>query len=143
MEYLPALDLDSLAATVLARARQDPDAIAVEDGDRRLTYRELELASASIAAALQGRGVGEEEVVGVCLHRSWRAVAAFLGIVRAGAAYLPIGASYPARRKRDLLELAGARLLLTDAERDFELPMVRSRKEIGTSTTSYPAWIVR
>ena len=122
MKYLPALDLDSIAATVLARARQDPDAIAIEDCERCLTYRELDRASGSIAASLQVRGVAEEEVVGVCLQRSWQAVAAFLGVVRAGAAYLPIGASYPAQRKRDLLELAGARLLLTDAGRDFELP---------------------
>lgn len=122
MELTSALGLDSIASIVLARAAEQPDAVAVEDGNRHLTYRELDAASAAIAAELQARGVAEEEVVGVCLHRSWRAVAAFLGVVRAGAAYLPIGASYPLQRKRDLLEPAGARLVLTDAERDFELP---------------------
>ncbi|HEX5988588.1 MAG TPA: amino acid adenylation domain-containing protein [Solirubrobacterales bacterium] len=122
MESIPALDLTSVAEIVLARTERRPEAIAVEDAERRLTYGELESASAGIAAELRARGVAEEEVVGVCLERSWRAVAAFLGVVRAGAAYLPIGAAYPAQRKRDLLELAGARLVLTDADREFELP---------------------
>jgi amino acid adenylation domain-containing protein len=122
LEPVPALDLDSISGIVLARAQEHPDAVAVEGGDRCLTYGELDSASAAIATALQARGVAEEEVVAVCLHRSWRAVAAFLWIVRAGAAYLPIGAAYPLQRKRDLLDLAGARLLLTDSDRDFELP---------------------
>jgi amino acid adenylation domain-containing protein len=122
LESHPVLDLGSLGSTVRDRAAERPDAVAVEDAECRLTYAELDRASAGVAAGLQARGVGEEEAVGVCLERSWRAVVAFLGIVRAGAAYLPIGASYPRQRKQDLLELAGAQMVLTDGDRDFELP---------------------
>jgi amino acid adenylation domain-containing protein len=122
VEPTSALELDSLAGIVRARAAERPDAVAVEDGERRLTYRELDRASAAVAAGLRGRGVEEGEVVGVCLHRSWRAICAFLGVVRSGAAYLPIGAAYPARRKRDLIEIGGARLVLTDTGEDLELP---------------------
>jgi amino acid adenylation domain-containing protein len=122
VESIPALDLVSLGSVFRDRAEERPDAVAVEDSERSLTYAELDRASAGVAAELRARGVAEEEVVGVCLERSWRAVVAFLGVVRAGGAYLPLGAAYPRQRKRDLLELAGTRLVLTDADRDFELP---------------------
>jgi amino acid adenylation domain-containing protein len=120
----PRLDVTtaSIAELVAERAAAAPDAVAVEDGDRSLTYRELEQASAGVAAALRERGVEDEEVIGVCLPRSWRAVCAFLGVIRAGAAYVPISPDYPARRKQQLLELADARCVLTDAGAVAGLP---------------------
>jgi amino acid adenylation domain-containing protein len=112
----------SIAELVLERAAVAPDAVAVEDGDRSLTYRELERASAGVAATLRERGIEDEEVVGVCLPRSWRAVCAFLGVIRAGAAYVPISPDHPARRKAQLLELADARRVLTDEGAVADLP---------------------
>lgn len=135
MKHPPALDLASLAGLVLGRAAEQPDAVAVEDGERCLTYAELERASAGVAAGLRAEGVAEEEVVGVCLERSWRAVVAFLGVVRAGGAYLPIGAAYPRQRKQDLLELADARVVLTDADRDFELPRAKTLLDVAELST--------
>jgi amino acid adenylation domain-containing protein len=126
LRELPALDLASLAAIVRERAAEQPSAVAVEDGERSLTYAELDRAAAAVAAGLRDRGVEEGEVVGVCLRRSWRAIVALLGVVRSGAAYLPIGAAYPERRKRDLIGIAGARFVLTD--RDVE-EMVRNGGE--------------
>ncbi|MFL5832747.1 MAG: amino acid adenylation domain-containing protein [Solirubrobacterales bacterium] len=122
MEYVPALEPASLGSIVSARAAERPDAVAIEDGERRLTYAQLDRESAAVAAALRARGVEDGEVVGVCLHRSWRAIVAFLGVVRSGAAYLPIGAAYPPRRKRELIGIGGARIVLTDAAEDLELP---------------------
>ena len=103
----------SLAELVAARAAEQPGAIAVEDGERRLTYAELDLAATSVAAGLRAAGVGDQEVVGVCLPRSWQAVCAFVGVVRAGAAYVPVVPTHPAERRRALLELAGANTVLT------------------------------
>ncbi|MGN6815255.1 MAG: amino acid adenylation domain-containing protein, partial [Solirubrobacterales bacterium] len=117
-----AVALDSIADLVREHAAACPDAVAIEDGGRQLTYAELDRASAAVAGELESHRVAEEEVVGVCLERSWRAICAFLGVVRAGAAYLPIGPDYPARRKRELLDLAGAKLVLTDFENDPGLP---------------------
>jgi amino acid adenylation domain-containing protein len=113
---------DSLAGLVAARMAERPDAIAVEDGERRLTYAELDATSARIAAGLRVAGVEDEEVVGVCLPRSWRAVCSFLGVLRAGAAYLPIVPTHPPERRRSLLELAGARTVLADEGGDDGLP---------------------
>ena len=112
----------SLAGIVAARAAEQPDAIAIEDGEVRLSYAELDAAAANIAAGLRAGGVGDQEVVGVCLPRSWQAVCAFVGAVRAGAAYVPISSTHPAERQRAVLELAGAVTVLTGAGHDGGLP---------------------
>ena len=111
-----------LAGIVAVRAAERPGAIAVEDGERRLTYAELDAAAANVAAGLLAAGVGDQEVVGVCLPRSWQAVCALLGVVRAGAAYVPISPAYPAGRQRTLLELTGARFVLSGRDHDRGLP---------------------
>jgi amino acid adenylation domain-containing protein len=122
LELAPSLDLDSVAGMVLGHAARQPDAIAIEDGERHLTYRELDEASAAVAAGLKRAGVGDKEPVGVCLPRSWQAIVAFLGVLRAGAAYVPTSPAYPSERLRGTLELAGARFALTGAEHGGGLP---------------------
>jgi amino acid adenylation domain-containing protein len=126
---VPPLDL-SLAAVVASHARERPEATAVEDGAARLTYAELDAAGAAVAAALRREGIEAGEPVGVCLPRSWQAICAFLGIVRAGAAYVPISPDYPPQRQRTLLELAGARRALSGAGRDQGLPAELPRLDL-------------
>ncbi|GLF99156.1 non-ribosomal peptide synthetase [Streptomyces yaizuensis] len=75
-----------------------PDAIAVVCGDTSLTYRELDRRSDRVAAGLLRRGVGPESVVAVTLPRTPELVVALLGVVKAGAAYLPVDPGYPAER---------------------------------------------
>ncbi len=108
---------------------EQPDAVALEDSEQRLTYAELDAASAAIAGGLRAEGVDPdtEEVVGVCLPRSWQAVCAFLGVLRAGGAYLPIDPEHPTQRARELLELAGARLVLSGDGHDAGLPQATQR----------------
>jgi amino acid adenylation domain-containing protein len=96
----------SLAGIVSEKAAQTPDAIAVEDGDERLTYADLEARSAAVAAGLAARGIGPGDLVAVCLPRSWRFVCAVVGVVRAGAAYVPLSAESPPQRLRTLIDLA-------------------------------------
>ncbi len=117
----------SLAGLVAARAAEQPRAIAVEDGERQLTYAELDSAAAAVAEGLRAAGVGDQEVVGVCLPRSWQAVCAFVGVVRAGAAYVPVVPTHPAERQRTLLELAGADTVLTGTGHDAGLPPAARR----------------
>jgi amino acid adenylation domain-containing protein len=120
----------SIVAAIAALAEEQPDAIAVDAGRERLTYAELDAASAAIAAGLRAAGCGEDEVVGVCLPRSWQAICAFVGVVRAGAAYVPVGSDQPPLRKRALLELAGARFAITDRERVEGLPATVDRLDV-------------
>jgi amino acid adenylation domain-containing protein len=104
----------SLFQLVADQASARPDAIAVEEGEERLTYAELIAAAEAVAAGLLAAGSGPEDVVGVELCRGRRAVCAYLGIVRAGAGYMPLNPSHPRQRRQKLAELAGARAVIGD-----------------------------
>jgi amino acid adenylation domain-containing protein/non-ribosomal peptide synthase protein (TIGR01720 family) len=84
-------------------AARDARAIAVECGDRRLSYGELDAASSRLARLLLARGAGPERVVALLLDRSADLVTAVLGVLKAGAAYLPVDPEYPAARVRFVL----------------------------------------
>ncbi len=74
------------------------DAIALSMGETTLTYAQLEIKSNKISKALSASGVKPGDVVGVCLKRSPELVATVLGILKAGAAYLPLDPEYPVER---------------------------------------------
>ena len=99
---LPAPDVAppwrSLVDFFAATARTFADRPAVSDGTRTLTYRELDAHSASIAARLQRDGVRRGHSVALILERSTDLVAAIIGVLRCGAAYVPIDPAYPAER---------------------------------------------
>ncbi len=99
-----------------------PDAVALVCGEESLTYRELDERANRLARQLAGHGVGPETVVGVALPRSADLVAALLGVLKAGGAYLPIDPKYPSRRLEHILSDAQPRLLLTDAATAGVLP---------------------
>ncbi|GGO94258.1 non-ribosomal peptide synthetase [Wenjunlia tyrosinilytica] len=86
------------------RADADPDAVAVVsiEGDK-VTYGALVSEAAAIAARLRGAGVRPEDRVAVTAPRSPRAVAAFLGVLKAGAAYVPVDPDFPVERQRFMI----------------------------------------
>ncbi len=96
-----------------AAAARTPGAPAVSFHGRTLTYAELGARADSLALRLRALGVGPESVVGVCLARTPELVAALLGVLRAGGAYLPLDPAYPADRLAYMLADSGARVLLT------------------------------
>jgi amino acid adenylation domain-containing protein len=97
-----------------ARAAAAPESVAVVLGDERLTYAELDRQANQIARHLQTMGVGPEVLVGICMHRSPRRVAAVLGVLKAGGAYLPLDPASPPERVAFMLEDAGAPIVLTE-----------------------------
>lgn len=90
-----------------------PDAPALTFGAETLTYAEFDRRADAVAARLAGRGVGEGDVVGIALERSIELVVAIHGVLRAGAAWLPLDPEQPAERLRDMAADAGARVILT------------------------------
>ncbi|MFE2945072.1 amino acid adenylation domain-containing protein [Streptomyces sp. NPDC059255] len=111
----PAHVLDRFAEVV----EEQPDAVAVVEGKTVLSFAELALRARSVARRLAARGAGPETVVAVCLPRSADLVAAVLGILRTGAAYLPLDPTYPADRLAYMVGDSGTRMLVT---RDDLLP---------------------
>ncbi|WP_214324855.1 non-ribosomal peptide synthetase [Nonomuraea sediminis] len=99
---------DAVALT----ARAQPDALAVEDGERRVTYRELIGSADALAARLRAGGAGPDTRVAVRMGRSAEQVIAALAVLRAGAAYVPVDPALPAARQRDLLADSGALTVL-------------------------------
>ncbi|WP_157461983.1 non-ribosomal peptide synthetase, partial [Chitinimonas koreensis] len=100
---------------VEARAARAPDAVALEQGGRRIAYAELDAEAGRLARHLRRLGVGPDVPVAVCLDRSPELVIALLAVLKAGGAYLPLDPAYPAERLDQLLHDAAPRALLTHA----------------------------
>ncbi len=92
-----------------------PDAVALVQGEHRLTYLELERRANRLAHELRRRGVGPGAAVAVSLNRSVELIIALLATLKAGAAYLPLDSSYPAARLETMLRDVPAPLALVDA----------------------------
>ncbi|XNL31179.1 AMP-binding protein [Longispora sp. K20-0274] len=107
-----------------ARARQDPHAVAVVCESDQLTYAELDTAANRVARLLGSRGVGAEDVVAVAVPRSVDLVVALLGVLKAGAAYLPLDLDHPADRLDFMVTDAAARLVLTVPALAADVPAI-------------------
>jgi amino acid adenylation domain-containing protein len=93
---------------ILDHARKDPDHPAVRHNGHTLTYGGLEEQTRRVAARLTAAGTGAESMVAVCLPRGIDLIVGIVGILRAGGAFVPIDAGYPAERIRYILEQTGA-----------------------------------
>ncbi|MDR3636614.1 MAG: condensation domain-containing protein, partial [Isosphaeraceae bacterium] len=94
-------------------AREHPDAIALEQADRRVTYAELMAASTRVASALRQRGVPSEACVGVVLPRGIDAVVGFLAVLQANCTYVPLDPDYPVARLRLMADSAQVAAVIT------------------------------
>jgi amino acid adenylation domain-containing protein len=104
------------------RAKRSPDAPALIDQDRRLTYGQLNRQANQLAHYLQSLGVGPEVPVGICVERSLELVVALLGVLKAGGAYLPLDPAYPKRRLSHMLSDTRVPILLTQHHLAEKLP---------------------
>jgi amino acid adenylation domain-containing protein len=98
-----------------AQALRTPKAEAVRYEGLSLTYEELDERAEGLAAHLHGRGVAADSLVGICLERSLEMVIAVLGVLKAGAAYVPLDPGYPEARLEYMLRSSGLRLVVTMA----------------------------
>jgi amino acid adenylation domain-containing protein len=99
---------------ISSQVERTPDAVAVQVGNTTLTYRQLDDGAAAIAARLTQEGAGPGTVVAVLLDRTPDLVAAILGILKSGAALLPLDPRQPAERNTFCINDAGASVVLTD-----------------------------
>jgi amino acid adenylation domain-containing protein len=110
MEYL-------LHQLVSASAERYPDRTAVEDGDRHLTYAELETRSNRVANLLREVGVSRGDRVGLYLDKSLEAVVGIYGILKCGAAYAPLDPRAPIQRLAYIARDCGLRVLISGIEK--------------------------
>ncbi len=115
----PDATVVSLVRTQIART---PDAIAVELGPTQVTYAELGARADAIAQRLVANGVARGDRVAICAERTIDVVTAVLGVLSAGACYVPIDPAYPSARAAYMLEQSRARVLLASAAGAVRLP---------------------
>jgi amino acid adenylation domain-containing protein len=99
-----------------AQAARTPEAIAVAFGDQALRYHELSARSNEVARRLRALGAGPEARVGVCLERSLEMVVSLFGVLKAGAAFVPLDPHLPAERLAFQTKDAQIRILVTKGD---------------------------
>lgn len=92
-----------------------PDAVAVTDSRRQLSYSTLWRTAGHVARALRLGGVDAGDLVGLCADRSADLVIGILGVLRAGAGYVPLDPHYPHRVLRDMITTSGVRTVVGNA----------------------------
>ncbi|NSL86194.1 amino acid adenylation domain-containing protein [Chitinophaga sp. Mgbs1] len=104
------------------QAAGTPDAVALIYGARRMTYRQLDDAANRLAQHLLSHyRIGPDTLIGIMLDKSDLMMIGILGILKAGAAYVPVDRSYPAARAGALLQDAATTLLITDSAAVFDM----------------------
>jgi amino acid adenylation domain-containing protein/FkbH-like protein len=113
VKYPPANNIIELFE---AQVLKNPDKIALEFDDRKITYYQLNQLSNQLAHHLKDNGVRHESLVPLCIKRSAEMIIGILGILKAGGAYVPVDPEYPEDRIRFMLEDTDASLVVTSAE---------------------------
>ncbi|MEE1739792.1 amino acid adenylation domain-containing protein [Streptomyces sp. BE147] len=111
-----------------------PDAVAVVDGDRVLTYRQLDEHAGRLAGRLIGRGIRRGDRVAVMMDRSADLLVALLAVWKAGAVYVPVDAAYPARRVAFMVADARVSLMVCSVAARDGVPDGTELLELDTAT---------
>lgn len=121
----PARSLEPVHLQVLEQARRTPDTAALLINGREVTYRELDRRSGAIARALVEKGVQTGDSVALCVSAP-SGVSALLGILRTGAAAVPLDATFPRARLQSQLEQSGARIGVLDKRTAPAVPLAET-----------------
>ncbi len=127
-----------------AQAARTPEAIAWQGEGWCLTYAELEARSNQLARYLRRQGLGPEDLVGIFLERTAALPVALLGVLKSGAAYLPLDFAHPPERRAFMVEDAGVSLVLTqeglegeEIARESAAPLVPVAPAAGPDHRAY------
>jgi natural product biosynthesis luciferase-like monooxygenase protein len=136
---VPYAHAATVADLFTAQVQRTPDAVAVRQSGRSLTYRELDRRSNQLAHHLHRLGVGPEQLVGIYTMRSLAMVVAVLGVLKAGGAYVPLDPSYPAARNAAIVADAKLRVLVSEPELAGQAPVVAHRVLLDAAGQAHAA----
>jgi amino acid adenylation domain-containing protein len=136
-----ATSADYSKELTITRAFEDqvqraPDTIALREGVRTLTYRELDSRANQVARALVEKGARPDMPVGVYMKRSIDAIVALLGVLKIGSPYVPLEVSQPKHRVNLLITATDCRIIVTNRVLKPELPEV----EVVLLDADVPLW---
>ncbi|MBN9549741.1 MAG: amino acid adenylation domain-containing protein [Alphaproteobacteria bacterium] len=128
---IPQGEFQRLEASFEQQAVRHPERLAVIAGGRRMSYGELRRRALVVARALRARKARPGQLVAVSMAKGWEQVAAVLGILYAGAAYVPIDPELPRERRNLLFSGSGATIVLTQQSLDTSLAWPESLERIA------------
>ncbi len=118
------------------QVRRTPGSVAVRCGDQTLTYEQLDAQSRGLAARLRETGTPPGSLVGISVERSVEMIVAIIGVLRSGAAYVPIDPSYPAQRIAYMIDDAAVPVLVTQRHLMDRMPANRAKHLILDDATA-------
>ncbi|WP_143541231.1 non-ribosomal peptide synthase/polyketide synthase, partial [Rhodococcus sp. D-1] len=124
----------SILSAFYRAADAQPNAVAVADDDRTLTYEELDTRSSLLALELAAIGVCAGDVVALTVARSWQWVVAMLAAWKVGAAYAPIDPSFPQERIQSILEDTDAVCVVTVDIIELDIPILVVKSDLPPAT---------
>ncbi|WP_327692518.1 non-ribosomal peptide synthetase [Streptomyces sp. NBC_00459] len=127
----------TLTAAFAAQAARTPDLTALVHGDETMSYAELDARAARLAHWLADRGAGPEQLVGVSMRRSFDLLVAIYGILRSGAAYLPLDPDLPDERREQMVSDGRPLLVLTELPDVSGLPATDPGVEVLPDNPAY------
>lgn len=120
----------------MEQAKLQGNHIAVIAGEKELTYRELDDMSEALAIEIKKRGAKANSLIAVLMSKGWEQVVAVLGILKAGAAYLPINANMPQERRESILQLAEVNLVLSQTKYDGDRENIIVNEDLLSNVTA-------
>jgi amino acid adenylation domain-containing protein len=125
---------ETIHGLVEAQAARTPGKTAVVYQDTSLTYDQVNRRSNKLAHYLIANGIGKGDLVGVMIDRNEHSIETFLGVMKSGAAYVPVDTSYPPVRKEFLISDAGMKLIITtDAQENLAVRSITSSAWLADS----------
>jgi amino acid adenylation domain-containing protein len=112
-QHAPSAETQDVVKLVTMQARRSPNAIAIHSNGEQLRYEDLDRRSQQIASALLKLGAGPNKIVGLYMKRTPSMVAAALGILKSGAAYMPLDPALPDQRISAMLSDSGCMAIVT------------------------------
>ncbi|MFF3886347.1 non-ribosomal peptide synthase/polyketide synthase [Streptomyces sp. NPDC001914] len=129
----------TIAEAFEAQVARTPEAAAAIDEDGTVSYRELGLRADRVAHLLRARGAGPGTIVAVAVPRSTDLLVALLGVLKSGAAYLPVDMDYPADRVTHMLADSGTATVVTTTGTASRLPSLPGLTHLLVDAPSVPA----